>query len=396
MFKRSLASVLQARLLEQRRFLQVLVGPRQVGKTTVARQVLKMLGLPSVYASAHAPLLSERLWIEQQWDQARLKARSAPSAGALLVLDEVQKVSGWSEVIKRLWDEDTVAGVTLKVLLLGSSPLLMERGLTESLAGRFEVIRAPHWSFSEMESAFGWSLDQFIHFGGYPGAAPLIEDHDRWTRYILDSLIETTVSRDILLLSRIEKPALLRRLFQLGCEYSSQVLSYQKMLGQLHDAGNTTTLAHYLDLLSAAGLLGGISKFSGQRVRQRASSPKLQVFNTALMTASTGLSFHEARGNPDFWGRLLESAVGAHLINDGSGSSIEVFYWRERNREVDFVLRKGQRVTAIEVKSGRKKGSLPGMKAFDEVFRPQRKLLVGVQGIKVEEFFRTTVEHWVD
>jgi len=395
MFKRSLLSVLQAGLLEQRRFLQVLVGPRQVGKTTMARQVLEMLGLPSVCASADGPLLEERLWIEQQWDQARLEARSAPSAGALLVLDEVQKVSGWSEVIKRLWDEDTAAGVSLKVLLLGSSPFLMERGLTESLAGRFEVIRAPHWSFSEMENAFGWKLDQFIYFGGYPGAAPLIEDPDRWAGYILDSLIETTVSRDILLMSRIEKPALLRRLFQLGCEYSSQVLSYQKMLGQLHDAGNTTTLAHYLDLLSAAGLLGGISKFSRQRVRQRASSPKLQVFNTALMTAATGLSFHDARGNPDFWGRLLESAVGAHLINDGSGSSIEVFYWRDRNREVDFVLRKGQRVTAIEVKSGRKKGSLPGMKAFDEVFRPQRKLLVGVQGIKVEEFFRTKVEHWV-
>ena len=348
-----------------------------------------------MYASADGPLLEERLWIEQQWDQARLKAHSAPSAGALLVLDEVQKVSGWSEVIKRLWDEDTAAGVSLKVLLLGSSPLLMERGLPESLAGRFEVVRAPHWSFSEMENAFGWKLDQFIYFGGYPGAAPLIEDPDRWARYILDSLIETTVSRDILLMSRIEKPALLRRLFRLGCEYSSQVLSYQKMLGQLQDAGNTTTLAHYLDLLSAAGLLGGISKFSGQRVRQRASSPKLQVFNTALMTASTGLPFHDARGNPDFWGRLLESAVGAHLINDGSGSSIEVFYWRDRNREVDFVLRKGQRVTAIEVKSGRKKGSLPGMKAFDEVFRPQRKLLVGVQGIEVEEFFRTKVEHWV-
>ena len=361
----------------------------------MARQVLEMLGLPSVYASADGPLLEERLWIEQQWDQARLEARSAPSAGALLVLDEVQKVSGWSEVIKRLWDEDTAAGLSLKVLLLGSSPLLMERGLTESLAGRFEVIRAPHWSFSEMENAFGWKLDQFIYFGGYPGAAPLIEDPDRWARYILDSLIETTVSRDILLMSRIEKPALLRRLFRLGCEYSSQVLSYQKMLGQLQDAGNTTTLAHYLDLLSAAGLLGGISKFSGQRVRQRASSPKLQVFNTALMTASTGLSFDDARGNPDFWGRLLESAVGAHLINDGSGSSIEVFYWRDRNREVDFVLRKGQRVTAIEVKSGRRKGSLPGMKAFDEVFRPQRKLLVGVQGIKVEEFFRTKVEHWI-
>ncbi|MCZ6769013.1 MAG: DUF4143 domain-containing protein [Acidobacteria bacterium] len=348
-----------------------------------------------MYASADGPLLEERLWIEQQWDQARLQARSAPSAGALLVLDEVQKVSGWSEVIKQLWDEDTAAGVSLKVLLLGSSPLLMERGLTESLAGRFEVIRAPHWSFSEMENAFGWKLDQFIYFGGYPGAAPLIEDHDRWARYILDSLMETAVSRDILLMSRIEKPALLRRLFQLGCEYSSQVLSYQKMLGQLHDAGNTTTLAHYLDLLSAAGLLGGISKFSGQRVRQRASSPKLQVFNTALMTASTALSCHEARRKPDFWGRLLESAVGAHLINDGSGSSIEVFYWRERNREVDFVLRKGQRVTAIEVKSGRKKSSLPGMKAFDAVFRPQRKLLVGVQGIKAEEFFRTTVEHWI-
>lgn len=228
MFNRSLVSVLQARFLEQRRFLQVLVEPRQVGKTTMARQVLEMLGLPSVYASADGPWLEERLWIEQQWDQARLEARSAPSAGALLVLDEVQKVSGWSEVIKRLWDEDTAAGVSLKVLLLGSSPLLMERGLTESQAGRFEVIRAPHWSFSEMENAFGWKLDQFIYFGGYPGAAPLIEDPDRWARYILDSLIETTVSRDILLMSRIEKPALLRRLFQLGCEYSSQVLSYSE------------------------------------------------------------------------------------------------------------------------------------------------------------------------
>lgn len=307
----------------------------------------------------------------------------------MLVLDEVQKVPGWSEVVKRSWDADTAARLPLKVVLLGSAPLLVQRGLTESLAGRFELIPVPHWSYPEMQAAFGWTLDQFLFYGGYPGAADLIGEPSRWTRYILDALIETTISRDVLLMTRVDKPALLRRLFQLGCAHSGQVLSYQKMLGQLQDAGNTTTLAHYLELLAGAGMLTGLAKFSLERIRQRASSPKLQVLNTALVTAQASLAFAEARRTPEFWGRLVESSVGAHLLNSSAGTAAEVFYWRERGREVDFVVRMGRRVVAIEVKSGASKGMLPGMAAFVHTFRPQRTLLVGGDGLPLEQFFQT-------
>ena len=388
-------SALAARLREPRRFLQVLAGPRQAGKTTLARQAIDLLGVSAHYASADEPTLRGRLWIEQQWELGRLKAREAGRGGALLVLDEVQKVPGWSETVKRLWDEDGAGRVRLKVLLLGSAPLLVQRGLTESLAGRFELIRVPHWSFAEMREAFGWALDQYLYFGGYPGAAPLIGDRDRWARYVLDSLIETTISRDILLLTRVDKPALLRRLFQLGCDYSGQVLSYQKMLGQLQEAGNTTTLAHYLDLLAGAGMLTGLAKFSGQRVRQRGSSPKLLVLNTALMTAPAPLDLEAARRDREFWGRLVESAVGAHLINSAVGTRVELSYWRERNCEVDFVLRAGRRVAALEVKSGRTRETPGGLEAFSRAFRPHRVLLVGSQGISIQDFLLRPAEAWV-
>jgi len=356
--------------------------------------VLEAADLPSHYASADDPTIRDRAWIEAQWTRARLLAREAGKRGTLLVLDEAQKVTAWSDVVKRLWDEDTASGIPLKVVLLGSAPLLLQRGLTESLAGRFELIRVPHWSFAEMREAFGWGLDQFLYFGGYPGAASLIDERDRWASYILDSLVETTLSRDILLLTRVDKPALLRQLFRLGCDYSGQVLSYQKMLGQLQDAGNTTTLAHYLELLSGAGLITGLQKVSGSRVRQRGSSPKLLVLNTALMTAPSAFLFRTARADQGFWGRLIESAVGAHLVNSGAGK-VEVFYWRERGHEVDFVLRADQHVVAIEVTSGRRKDSLPGLDAFGKLLRRARKLLVGGQGIPVEDFLCTPPEKWL-
>lgn len=396
MYRRPVLETLVVRLREPRRFLEVLAGPRQTGKTTLAQQAIEALALPAHYASADEPTLQGRLWIEEQWEVGRLKARQAGKHGALLVLDEVPKVSGWSETVKRLWDEDAARRVPLKVVLLGSSPLLLQRGLTESLAGRFELIRVPHWSFAEMRQAFGWTLDRFLYFGGYPGSAPLVGDRDRWARYILDSLVETTISRDILLLTRVDKPALLRRLFQLGCDYSSQMLSYQKMLGQLQDAGNTTTLAHYLELLSGAGMVTGLAKFSGQRVRQRGSSPKLQVLNTALMTAQAPLDLAGARRDREFWGRLVESAVGAHLVNSAAGTKVEVCYWRDRNREVDFVLSAGRRVVAIEVKSGRKREVPSGLEAFSKAFRPQRLLLVGERGIPLEEFLLKPAAAWLE
>ena len=386
---------LAGRLREPRRFIQVVAGSRQVGKTTLAGQSARQAGLPIRYASADEPTLRGVQWIEQQWEAARSLADEADADGALLVLDEVQKVTGWSETVKRLWDSDTRTGRRLKVVLLGSAPLLVERGLGESLAGRFEMLRLPHWSFVEMREAFGWSLDQYLFYGAYPGAAPLVRQPDRWARYVRDSLIEPIISRDVLLLSRVDKPALLRRVLELGCAYSGQILSYNKMLGQLQDAGNATTLAHYLDLLSGAGLVTGLQKYAGGAARQRASSPKLQVFNTALITARTGTTLKQAREDRTFWGRLVESAIGAHLANAAVVGDCTVHYWRERNREVDFVVRAGDRLVAIEVKSGRAADTRAGMAAFSEAFRPTRKLLVGGDGIDVETFLSKPVGDWL-
>jgi predicted AAA+ superfamily ATPase len=391
-FRRPQGAVLARRLREPRRFIQVVAGARQVGKTTLVQQVVERAKLPVRFASAAEPTLRGAEWISQQWEAARL---AAGPKGGILVLDEVQKAVGWSESVKRLWDEDTRARRPLKVVLLGSAPLLVQKGLTESLAGRFEILRLPHWSFAEMRDAFDFSLDQYVCFGGYPGSAPLAREASRWRRYILDSLVETTISRDVLLLTRVDKPALLRRLFELGCRYSGQVLSYTKMLGQLHDAGNTTTLAHYLELLGGAGLLTGLAKFSGRVARQRGSSPKLQVLNTALMSAQSGIFFDEARVDGESWGRLVESAVGAHLANAAAAGECELFYWRERNREVDFVVRAGREITAVEVKSGRGRDTRPGLAAFAEAFKPARRLLVGGDGIPVEEFLLRPVTHWV-
>ncbi|HUF38428.1 MAG TPA: ATP-binding protein, partial [Anaerolineales bacterium] len=373
-------------------FIQIVAGPRQVGKTTLVRQVLETIALPHHYASADQPALRGATWIEQQWQAARRLADASPAA---LALDEVQKIADWSEAVKRLWDEDTRTGLPLHVVLLGSAPFLIQRGLSESLAGRFEMLRLPHWTFPEMRAAFDFSLEDFIYFGSYPGAAPLIADPARWSRYVLDALIETTISRDVLLLTRVDKPALLRRLFELGCRYSGQVLSYNKMLGQLQDAGNTTTLAHYLDLLEGAGLLAGLPKFAGQAVRQRASSPKLQVLNTALVTAHAGLAPEEARQDAEFWGRLVESAVGAHLANAAEEGGHKLFYWRERGLEVDFVLRSGRKLAGIEVKSSRIRGARTGLEAFAQAYAPEKVLLVGGDGIPVGEFLSAPVDTWL-
>ena len=395
MIKRHDYQIIIKRLKESRRFIEALVGPRQVGKTTLALQVIKSLKLPHHYVSADEIGLHQPSWLEQQWEIARLLIRDK-NKSVVLVLDEIQKIKEWSTIVKRLWDEDTRAQHAVKVLLLGSAPLLIQHGLNESLAGRFELIPIRHWTFQEMQQAFKWNFEQYVYYGGYPGAAPLIRDEMRFKRYIIDSLIETTISKDILSLSVIQKPALLRQLFHLGCLYSGQILSYQKITGQLQDAGNTTTLAHYLDLISAAGLLSGLSKYAGQTVRQRGSSPKFQVQNTALLTALSQHTFAEAQKDRDFWGRLLESAIGAYLVNQVVGKNIQLYYWREGNNEVDFILQSGKKLIAIEVKSGKNKETLSGMEAFKKQFKPQRILLVGGQGIKPAQFLMTPIERWFE
>ena len=365
----------------------MILGPRQVGKTTMVLQFAKQSSLPVHYVSSDAIPADQLAWLEQQWNTARIILSRSGDTEGLLIIDEIQKISGWSEIVKKLWDEDASTGTGLKVILLGSSRLLLQQGLTESLAGRFETLYLGHWSFLEMEEAFGFSPEQYVWYGGYPGGAELIEQNDRWKQYIRESLIETSISRDILLLTRVDKPALMRRLFELGCRYSGQILSYNKIVGQLQDAGNTTTLAHYLNLLDTAGLLGGLEKYTPGVIRQRASSPKFQVHNTALITAQQILKLEEILSRNDEWGRWVESAIGAHLLNHSLTQHYRLYYWRYGNHEVDFVMELNNRIIAIEVKSG-SSGKLTGMGAFTRMYQPEKTFLVGSSGIPWQEFLR--------
>ncbi len=387
MFIRSQAFVLDKRITGTPQFIQVVMGPRQVGKTTLITQFLKKYTFPTHFAAADAVPSANITWIEQQWEVARIKLKTSGAPELMLVIDEIQKIAQWSEIVKKLWDEDSRNAQPVKVILLGSSRLLLQQGLTESLAGRFETIYMGHWSLSEMHEAFGWEAGQYVWFGGYPGAAGLIAEEERWKEYVKNSLIDTTLSKDILMMTRVDKPAMLKRLFELGCLYSGQILSYNKMLGQLLDAGNTTTLSHYLDLLDATGLLGGIEKYTKNIIRQRSSSPKFQVYNNALVSAQQQSTFQEIRLQSDQWGRWVESAIGAHLMNHSRMSNLQLFYWRHRNDEVDFVLGYRGKVIGLEVKSGAQQKT-SGMKAFQTQMHPDKVLLVGKDGLPWEEFLQ--------
>lgn len=391
-FARSLVAELVQACRHRAPLIQVITGPRQVGKSTAAQQLLQSLGWPNVWAAADLPLPPGPEWIETQWQLARMLK---PAAGqkALLVLDEVQKVSGWSEVVKRLWDEEKrVRGPVLPVLL-GSSALLVQKGAAESLAGRFFLHRCPHWSWPECRAAFRWSLSQWLYFGGYPGAAPFVEDEVAWKRYIADSLIETVLSRDVLQLQHIAKPALLRHLFALSASYPAQILSYNKMLGQLQDAGNTTTLANYLRLLATAYLVSGLELFSRGQMRKRGSSPKLVLWNNGLVNALSLLSHKQALANGGWWGRLVENAVGAHLLNGLQGPDWSITYWRDGDAEVDFVVAHGTRVWALEVKSGRQ-GKAPGIATFRRRYPRAKVWLLGEGGVKLQDFFDQPAVEW--
>lgn len=383
--QRSHYQIISRRINEPRRFIQVLFGPRQVGKTTLIKQLIEDIKTPYHSISADVIPNSNPAWIEQQWTIAREKFSHSGASDFLLVIDEIQKIGNWSEMVKRLWDEDTKGNLSIKVILLGSSRLLLQQGLTESLAGRFETIYMGHWSFREMKDAFHWTVEQFVWFGGYPASAGLIDDEERWKKYITDSLIETSISKDILMLTRVDKPALMRKLFELGCLYSGQILSFTKMVGQLHEAGNTTTLSHYLDLLNTAGLLDGLEKFTPDQIRKRGSSPKFQVHNTALISSQRNEDFVQAVAKPELWGRLVESSVGAHLINHSLVHGFNVHYWRHRNDEIDFVIEKRGVVIGLEIKSGATQKA-SGMEAFKKTFQPDKMLLIGNTGMSWQEF----------
>lgn len=412
-FQRDQVNTLMGRLGEAPHQIIALFGPRQTGKTTIVRQALRQIDLRSRYVSVDEPdsfenrLYSDTVtsnfpleqvrdtaWLVRNWEEARQEAERFGRV-FVLAIDEIQKIPQWSDTVKGLWDADRARNCPLHVVILGSAPLLMQSGLNESLAGRFEPIGVSHWSLSEMTDGFNFDLERYLYFGGYPESARFARNLDRWRNYILGALIEPNIERDILAMTRVDKPALLKRLFELGTAYSGQILSYTKMLGQLQDAGNTTTLARYLDLLSNAGLLTGLPKYPNRPCRRRASSPKLIALNTALMTADSGYSFNEAQADRSFWGRIVESAVGAHLFNTASRDT-RLYYWREGSHEVDFVLHRGPRIIAIEVKSGTKPPTLRGMAMFKQRFRPYRSLLVGEGGIGLNEFLSVPANYWFE
>ena len=391
-FIRSLVDELATACRRKPALIQVIAGPRQVGKTTAAEQLRDRLKWPNVWAAADLPLPPGPEWIETQWQLAR-ELQPGADKKVLLVLDEIQKVSGWSETVKRLWDEEKrVRGPVLPVLL-GSSALLVQKGLTESLSGRFFLHRAPHWSWPECRAAFRWTWQQWVYFGGYPGAAAFAGNEQLWKRYVADSLIETVLSRDVLQLQTITKPALLRHLFALAATFPAQMLSYNKMLGQLQDAGNTTTLANYLRLLETAYLVSGLELFSKGQVRKRGSSPKLVLWNNALVNALSLLSRKQARADGSWWGRLVENAVGAHLLNGLQGPDWSVTYWRDGDAEVDFVVAQGTRIWALEVKSGRP-GKTYGIQAFRKRYPTAKVWLIGESGIKLADFFDRRAREW--
>lgn len=416
-FQRIQVEWLRARLEEAPRFITIVAGPRQVGKTTLVRHALMQTAHQFIAVDQYTEPRSQQIdagietiedisgaprdaaWLIRRWQAARqqctLFKSQFPEKPFVLVFDEIQKIPRWSEAVKGLWDADRAQDLDMHVILLGSSPLLMQKGLTESLTGRYELMRVTHWSFLEMHQAFDFTLNEYIYFGGYPGSAPLIRDEERWRNYVLASLVQPSIDTDILQMTRVDKPALLKQLFALGAGYSGQILSLDKIKGQLQDAGNTVTLTHYLDLLGSAGLLTGLSKYHRGAARRRASPPKFNVLNTALMSSAMPYTFAQAQADRSYWGRLVESAVGAHLCNTASTLE-DVGYWRESPHEVDFVISDALRLTAIEVKSGPTQGSMNGLDEFAKQHPSSHRLLVGANGVDLTEFFSHPLAHWLD
>ncbi|MDR2692830.1 MAG: AAA family ATPase [Chitinispirillales bacterium] len=395
---RYLAKQLLSRIKEKRHLIQVVAGPRQVGKTTLCRQILSQIKIMSQYHTTDAAINAGGEWIDGVWEALRRTVKIAQADEALLIVDEIQKIDNWSEFVKKNWDADTFGGINIKLIILGSSRLLIKQGLSESLFGRFELNVLGHWSYCEMRDAFGFTPEQYAYFGAYPGAVAFADDEKRFKEYIRDSIIESVVSKDILQLTQVNKPALLRQLTNVGISYSSQIVSYNKIMGDLDDSGNTTTLSHYIQLLDEAGIVSGLQKYSEKIIAQKQSIPKFQAHNQSLFCALQPYSYPEITTDCAAWGRFVESAVGAHLIAEKSRlRGCKIGYWRQtegRNTyEVDFVFEYNGNILGIEVKSGVGRGRVLGFGKFKKYFPEAMTLIVGRDGMPWEEFIAGKIEH---
>ncbi len=392
MYRRRHFIELKDRLLESRNKIQVLSGPRQVGKSTLMKQVLKEIDLPYLFVTGDDVSSDNNTWISETWNTARSIMKIRKYEIFILVIDEIHKIKNWSEAVKKEWDIDTFNDLELRVVILGSSRLLIKDGLTESLTGRYELIRMSHWSYDEMHDAFGFDLEQYIYYGGYPGGASFINNERRWQQYMKDSIIAPAIEKDILMTKVIYKPQLMKQLFELGCTYSGEEISFTKLLGQLQDAGNVTTLANYLTTLDESRLLCGMQKYANDNARKYNSIPKMMVYNTALLSALSNTTFEKTYITPKVWGRWVESAIGSYLLNKADGLDLRLYYWRENNDEVDFVIEKNKQCIAIEVKSG-KRTINNGLSVFTNKFHPKHSFVVGSGGIPVEDFLTLDIEN---
>ena len=363
MISLDLARVLLSRLGEPSPLIQVIMGPRQVGKTTSVQQAMNSLppGAAAHYVAADAVFQSDWSWLERQWRTAQSMAPDA-----LLVVDEIQKVENWSEIIKKLWDEGRRDSFRLKVVLLGSSSLALQTGLSESLTGRFELMRAFHWNVLESTEAFGYEVNDYLRYGGYPGSASFRHDEDRWLAYLKSAIVETVLDKDVMQLRRIARPALFKQVFALLCNYPAMEISLRKLVGQLQDPGSIETVKHYIELLEGAFLVKTLQKFTTNALQKRSSSPKILPLCPALCSFGR----QDTQLTPELRGRLFELTVGLDLLRlPGS-----LYYWRQDQAEVDYVYQQGPHTTAVEVKSGRKKAP-HGLSQFKVAF-PKAHCLV--------------------
>lgn len=394
-FLRPMTRELLKRLGEGAALPQIVIGPRQIGKTTAIGQTVGSLsgkGFAAVLADADAMAAPPEKWVVEHWRKAH--ALAGTGKPTILAFDELQKVPGWSEIVKREFDvsQRSNAGPRPRIVISGSSALLVSKGMRESMAGRFELIRFPHWGLAEERAAFAVDIETHVALGGYPRRREFLPDTGRFLDYVRDSIIESVLSKDLLLLNPVDKPVLLRRLFEFACHHPAEVVSLQKMLGQLTDKGNVTTIAHYLDLLAAAFLVTPIQKYSPEILRIRSSSPKLIVMAQALLAAVQDKKPDALARDREQYGRWVENAVGAHLLRSG----LEVFYWRDRDREIDFVARKGRAVMAVEVSVSPKKHTPDSLKRLARKIGIARSVVVGPQGVALESFLLRDPVEWLE
>ena len=392
-YERQLLAILKSRMAEPRRRMQIIMGPRQVGKSTLAYQFCDGTDTPYDYFAADGVSRFDTAWIPNHWQEARMKMDLHSDKERILIFDEIQKIEGWSEQVKKEWDEDTRMKRNLKVILLGSSRVLLQKGLNESLEGRFEPIRMGYWDWNEMRDSFGFTMQQYIYFGGFPGLANDIHDEDRWRRLMEDTIITPILTRDILEIEEIRNPALLRQVFELACIESARELSLTKMQGTIR-SGTVPTIKNYLNILDQTMTVKPMQKYATSVIKEKNSVPKMQVYNSAFRNRYGQFTFEEAVTNLTEWGRQVESAVGAHLVNRSLLDSFELLYWRdEHKKDCDFVLKKGQALVAIEVKSS-SADDTSGFEKFKQLYGEHitEAFIVGPEGLPLEDFFSLDIK----